>query len=142
MGNPSPCSELPRSFLSSLCWISAGLIPIPDTHRSGHAGLAYLLLSLPALAAACLLGTQPFLFFWDAGRERQGGWSDSPRRQKDCACFSHSLCMAATHILWLSQSKQPRKRRESPQARHVVFKITKNRDLCHFLNIQTPNLLS
>lgn len=44
---------------------------------------------------------------------------------------------------WLSQSKQPKKRWESPQGRRVVFRITQNRDLSHFfLNTQPPNLLN
>lgn len=142
-GNPSPCSQLSRSFPSSLCWISAGPIPIPDTHTQVWACWACLPAPVTASTGCCLSAWNAAfsLSGMQEGRDKEAGVT----HQED----KRILHVFHTHFAWQPltssggpKASKPRKRRESPQTRHVVFKITKNRDLCHFLNIQTPNLLS
>lgn len=74
MGNPSPCSELSGSFPSSL-----------DFSRSHSPTWA----CFSACSSRCLSAWNPaFPCFWDAGRERQGGWMTHQGDKRSCMFFT------------------------------------------------------
>lgn len=92
---PSP--NLPYMYLC-LCW---AWLPAPAATSTGWCCYG-------------LYAAFPHFSGLQKGKNKKAGMT---HREKDCAWSSRSLCVTVTHVFQLPQSKQPRKRWESLQAR-------------------------